>query len=42
MAENHSKLLGLYDELSTFLTQINLYKGWGFPDSDDLAEFLQL
>ena len=29
MAENRSKLLGLYDELSTFLTQINLYKRVG-------------
>lgn len=32
MAEKHSKLLGLYDELSTFLTQINLYKGRGLTD----------
>ena len=42
MAENHSKLLGLYDELSAFLTQINLYKGRGLSDSHDLALFLQL
>ena len=42
MDENHSKLLGLYDELSTFLTQINLYKGRGLADSHDLALFLQL
>ena len=42
MAENHSKLLGLYDELSTFLTQINLYKSRGLSDSHDLAVFLQL
>jgi len=42
MAENHSKLLGLYDELSSFLTQINLYKGRGLADSHDLALFLQL
>ena len=42
MAENHSKLLGLYDELSTFLTQINLYKSRGLTDSHDLAVFLQL
>ena len=26
MAENYSKVLVLYDELSTLLTQINLYK----------------
>ena len=42
MAENHSMLLGLYDELSTFLTQINLYKSRGLSDSHDLALFLQL
>lgn len=42
MAENHSKLLGLYDELSSFLTQINLYKARGLSDSHDLALFLQL
>lgn len=39
MAENHSKLLGLYDELSSFLTQ---YKSRGLSDSHDLALFLQL
>lgn len=42
MSQNHSKLLGLYDELSTFLTQINLYKGRALSDSHDLALFLQL
>lgn len=42
MAENHSKLIGLYDELSSFLTQINLYKSRGLSDSHDLAVFLQL
>ena len=42
MVENNSKLIGLYDELSTFLTQINLYRGCGLSDSHDLALFLQL
>ena len=42
MAKNHSKLLGLYDELSTFLTRINLFKSRGISDSHDLALFLQL
>ena len=42
MAANSSKLLGLYDELSSFLTQINLYKARGLSDSHDLALFLQL
>ena len=41
MAENHSKLLGLYDNLSAFLTQINLYKRRRLSGSHDLAPFLQ-
>lgn len=36
------KLLGLYDELPSFLTQINLYKARGLSDAHDLALFLQL
>lgn len=42
MAENDGRLLGIYDELTTFLTQINLFKGKGISDSHDLALFLQL
>ena len=42
MAENDGQLLGIYDELTTFLTQINLFKGKGISDSHDLALFLQL
>ena len=42
MAANHSKLLGMYDELSTFLAQINIYRGKGLADSHDLATFLSL
>lgn len=42
MSENHCKLLGLYDELSTFLTQINVYRGKGISDSHDLSTFLSL
>ena len=42
MSENYFKLLGLYDELSSFLTQINLYKSRGLSDSHDLSLFLQL
>ena len=36
MAANHSKLLGMYDELST-LAQINIYRGKGLTDSHNLA-----
>lgn len=42
MATNHSKLLGMYDELSTFLAQINVYRGKGLSDSHDLSTFLSL
>ena len=42
MNENGGKLLGIYDEMTTFLTQINLYKSKGHTDSHDVAMFLQL
>lgn len=42
MHSNASRLLGLYDELSAFLSQINLYKGRSLSDSHELALFLQL
>ena len=42
MANNDAKLLGLYDELSSFLTQINLYGSKGISDSHDTATFLML
>lgn len=42
MAANGGRLLGLYDELSTFLSQLNLYRGKGLTLSHELALFLQL
>ena len=42
MNENSCRLLGFYDELSAFLTQINLYRGRGFSESHELALFRQL
>ena len=42
MACNGGRLLGLYDELSTFLSQLNLYRGKGLNLSHELALFLQL
>ena len=42
MSENDGWLLGLYDELSAFLTQINVYSGRGLSNSHELALFLQL
>lgn len=42
MNDNKSKMLGLYDELTHFLTQMNIYKGKTLTDSQDLAILLQL
>lgn len=42
MAKNNNKLLGLYDEFSTFLAQINVYRGKGLCESHDLATLLSL
>ena len=42
MFHNHWKLLGLYDELSMFLSQVNIFRGRGLSDSHELAVFLQL
>ena len=39
MNENGGRLLGIYDEMTTFLTQINLYKSKGHTDSHDVAVF---
>ena len=42
MHKNHWKLLGLYDELSMFLSQVDIFRGRGLSDSHELAVFLQL
>lgn len=42
MHANSSRLFGFYDEMSAFLSQINLYRGRGLSDSHELALFLQL
>ena len=42
MNANHWKLLGLYDELPMFLSQVNVFCGRGLSDSHELAVFLQL
>ena len=42
MQKNDWKLLGLYDELSMFLSQVNIFRGRGLSDSQELAVFLQL
>ena len=42
MDENDGRLLGIYDEITTFLTQINLYKSRGHTDPHNVAVFLRL
>ena len=42
MAENGGRLLGMYDELSAFLSNIKLYSNRGLTDSHELAVFLEL
>ena len=42
MHENSGRLLGLYDELSAFLSQIRLYRGGGLSESHEFSLFLQL
>lgn len=44
MSQNHCKLLGLYDELPMFFSQINIkfFRGHGLSESHELAVFLQL
>ena len=42
MSENGNKLIGIYDEITHFLTQINVFRNRGLSDTHDLAMFLQL
>lgn len=42
MNENDNKMIGIYDELTHFLTQIKVYRNRGLSDTHDLAMLLQL
>ena len=42
MSENHCKLIGLYDELAVFLSQINVFRGCGLSDSFQSYIFCRL
>ena len=42
MQENNGKILALYDELSMFLSQMNVFSGKKITDSHELSVFLQL
>jgi len=39
---NSNRLFGVYDELTTFLTKLNVYQGKGLSSSHELSIFLQL
>ena len=39
---NSNRLFGIYDELTTFLTKLNVYQGKGLSSSHELSIFLQL
>ena len=42
MSENGGRLLGLYDELIMFFSQMKIFHGKGVSDSRELSLFLQL
>ena len=42
ISENNGRLLGLYDELAMFLSQMNIFHGKSIIDSRELCVFLQL
>ena len=39
---NSWRIMGIYDELTTFLTQLNIYQGKDLSSSHELSLFLQL
>ena len=42
MSANNGCLLGLYDELMTFMSQVNIYRQKGLVNSHELATILSL
>ena len=42
MSDNNDRLLGLYDELAMFFSQMNICHGKNVTDSRELSIFLQL
>ena len=42
MAKNGGRLLGMFDELSAFLTKIKLYSSCGLTDLHEILLFLEL
>lgn len=42
MSQNDGKMLAMYDEITSLLSQLNIYKGKGIIESHDLSCFLSL
>ena len=42
MTENDGRLLGMFDELSSFLCKINIFNGKNVNDSNELSMFLEM
>ena len=42
MTDNDGRLLGIFDELSSFLAKINIYNGKSICDSNELSMLLEL
>ena len=42
MADNDGRLLGIFDELSSFLTKITVFNGKSICDSNELSMLLEL
>ena len=42
MSDNDSRLIGLFDELSSFLSKINIFNGRSVSDGNELSMFLEL
>ena len=42
MCENNGRLIGMFDELSSFLSKINIYNGRSVSDGNELSMFLEL
>ena len=42
MSDNDGRLIGLFDELSSFLSKINIFNGRSVSDGNELSMFLEL
>jgi hypothetical protein len=42
MSLNGGRLLGFYDEFSSLLARLNLFKGKGYSNSHEMSQILEL